>query len=107
MMIIKEPGSLTQPLESLIVTCLRALSAQQNFTVPADLGRATPLFGDRGMLDSLTLVALVVAVEQAIEDELGASVSLADEKALSQKHSPYRTIGSLADYAGGLIHEAN
>lgn len=104
---IKDPVSLTSDVESLIVTCLGELAAHQKFTVPPPeaLGRATPLFGDSGILDSLALVALVVAVEQAIEDELAVSISLADEKALSQQRSPYRTIGALADYAGGLIRE--
>jgi acyl carrier protein len=64
----------------------------------------TPLFGRDGLLDSMGLVTLVVAVEQAIEDELGVSVSLADARALSQKASPYRTVGALADYADSLIH---
>jgi D-alanine--poly(phosphoribitol) ligase subunit 2 len=64
----------------------------------------TPLFGRDGILDSMGLVTLVVAVEQAIDDELGVGVSLADARALSQRASPYRTVGTLADYADGLIH---
>ena len=74
-------------------------------TVP-ELGSETPLFGREGVLDSLGLVALVVAVEQAIEDEYGVSVSLADERALSEGKSPFRTVGALADYAGRLIDGA-
>jgi acyl carrier protein len=73
---------------------------------PAELDRQTPLFGRQGMLDSLGLVALVVAVEQAIQDEYGVNVNLADERALSQRHSPFRTIGALADYAERLIDGA-
>jgi D-alanine--poly(phosphoribitol) ligase subunit 2 len=44
-----------------------------------------------------------VAVEQKIEDKFGFAVALADEKALSQRQSPFRTVRSLADYAAGLI----
>lgn len=64
---------------------------------------ATELFGEEGMLDSVGLVSLVVAVEQRLADELGIEVSLADERALSQRASPYRTVGSLAGYAAGLV----
>ena len=39
----------------------------------------------------------------AIEDEFDASVALADEKALSLRRSPYRTIETLAEYAAELI----
>jgi acyl carrier protein len=90
-------------LVALVIRTLRGLDGSGG--VPADrvLERDTPLFGREGILDSLALVSLVVAVEQAIEDEVGVSVSLADAKALSQRHSPYRTIGTLADYASELV----
>jgi acyl carrier protein len=90
-------------LVALVIRTLRGFDGAGG--VPADrlLERDTALFGREGILDSLALVSLVVAVEQAIEDELGVSVSLADAKALSQRHSPYRTIGALADYAGELV----
>ena len=65
-----------------------------------DLTADTRLFGDEGVLDSMGLVSLIVAVEQEIEDRHGVAVALADEKALSQSRSPYRTIGTLAEYAG-------
>lgn len=90
-------------LVSLVVENLRELNGSQ-VKLPEKLGSETPLFGQDGILDSLALVSLVVSMEQAIEDRFGVSVSLADEKAMSQKNSPYRTIGSLADYASRLIH---
>lgn len=63
----------------------------------------TELFGEAGILDSVGLVSLVVAVEERLADELGIDVPLADERALSQRHSPYRTVSSLAAYAAGLV----
>lgn len=63
------------------------------------------LFGKEGLLDSMGLVSLVVSVEQAIEDRYGVSVALADERALSRRASPYRTIASLADYASAVLEE--
>lgn len=93
-------------LVSLIVNAVRELSVTGDVPLPARLDCNTPLFGRQGLLDSLGLVTLVVAVEQAIEDELGVSVSLADQRALSQHASPYRTVGALADYADSLIATA-
>jgi len=58
----------------------------------------TPLFGSEGMLDSLGLVNLIVAIEQQVEEQLDAVVTLADEKAVSQRNSPFRTVGTLATY---------
>ena len=65
----------------------------------------TVLFGETGTLDSLGLVNLIVTTEQKIEEEFGILVSLADERAMSQKYSPFRTIGSLGDYIAILIKE--
>jgi acyl carrier protein len=90
-------------LMSIILKTLRDVGEQGGMPLPETLDADTPLFGRHGLLDSMGLVTLVVAVEQAIEDELGLSVSLADERALSQRTSPYRTVGTLADYAGMLL----
>jgi acyl carrier protein len=88
-------------LVSLIVNTLRGLDGRTK--LPGELDADTPLFGRNGILDSLGLVTLVVGVEQAIEDTFDACVGLADERAMSQTRSPYRTIGSLAEYAERLI----
>ena len=71
------------------------------------LGQSTKtvLFGKDGKLDSLALVNLIVVIEQNIEDEFDVSITLADERAMSQKHSPFRTIGTLADYIVMLLKE--
>jgi acyl carrier protein len=95
-----------QDLVSLIVKTVREVGQHGAVPLPAALDGDTPLFGRQGLLDSMGLVTLVIAVEQAIEDELGVSVSLADARALSQRSSPYRTVGALAEYAGSLIQTA-
>lgn len=88
-------------LEDVVLRVLRDVARPEDMTGP--LGPATALFGDDGVLDSVGLVSLVVGVEQAIEEQFGVVLSLADEKALSQRHSPYRTVGSLADYASQAL----
>jgi acyl carrier protein len=69
------------------------------------LSDQTRLFGKEGLFDSLGLVALIVDVEQAIADASGVSVTLGDDRAMSQSHSPFRSVGALADYALMLISE--
>ena len=65
----------------------------------------TVLFGRSGQLDSLGLVSLIVAVEQNIQAEFGSDVTLADERAMSQRNSPFQTIASLAAYISHLLDE--
>ena len=48
-------------------------------------------------------VSLIVAIEREVEDMFGVTLTLVDERALSMKESPFRSIQSLADYIGILI----
>jgi D-alanine--poly(phosphoribitol) ligase subunit 2 len=68
---------------------------------------ATVLYGPKGVLDSLGLVHLIVAVETAIADEFDVHVTLADERAISQRSSPFRTVGTLADYIVMVMKETD
>ena len=70
-----------------------------------DLATDSSLFGQTGLLDSMGLVMMIVAVEQDIEDEFDVQITIADAKAMSQKNSPFKTIGTLADYIISLIEE--
>jgi len=65
----------------------------------------TVLFGEDGKLDSLGLINLVVAVEQNIEDEFDVTITLADERAMSQETSPFKTVGTLTDYIEMILEE--
>ena len=98
---------MSERLHALIARCVREVAEQQESPVAVDLTPETRLFGREGLFDSIGLVSLIVMVEQAIEEEFEAFVTLADERAMSQKRSPFLTIGSLADYADGLIREAS
>jgi hypothetical protein len=65
----------------------------------------TPLFGANALLDSTALVSLLVEVEQQINDAVGTEILLADDRAMSQKRSPFRSIGTLAEYVVMLLSE--
>ena len=65
----------------------------------------TVLFGKDGQLDSLGLVNLLVIIEQNVEDGFDVSITIADERAMSQKHSPFRTVGALVDYINMILKE--
>ena len=65
----------------------------------------TQLFGRGSKLDSLGLVNLIVLVEEKTADAFGKTVTIADEKAMSQKSSPFRTVQTLAEYLFSLLKE--
>ena len=68
-------------------------------------GRNTRLFGGDAPLNSLELVTLIVNIEEALELALGHSITLANDRAMSRRLSPFSTIGLLADYIVELISE--
>src|SRR6266403_2101090 len=63
----------------------------------------TRLLGSQSVFNSMHLVSLIVAIEREVEDIFGVALTLVDERALSMKESPFRSIQSLADYIGILI----
>jgi len=56
------------------------------------------LFGGGGPLDSMALVNLLVDLEELIEDDFGVSTTLADEKAMSRRTSPFSRVKYLIEY---------
>lgn len=89
---------------SLIIAAVDDLKDERELTSSDPVTESTVLFGREGIFDSLGLVSLIVDVEQKIDD-LGTSITLGDERAVSQKYSPFRTVQSLADYVCQLIEE--
>jgi acyl carrier protein len=63
------------------------------------------LFGKGATLDSLALVTLIVMIEQAVGEKFNRAITLADERAMSQLQSPFRTVASLAAYVEELLSE--
>ena len=58
----------------------------------------TILFGEGSTLDSLGLVNLIVSIEENIEEDLGITISLANEETISGESSPFSTVGTLITY---------
>lgn len=96
-----------EELIQVITQVAEELNATQKNRIDTARGGDAPLYGRDGVLDSLGLVTFVVAVEEAIEDRYDKLVVLADEKAMSQRSSPFLTIGTLAEYAAKLIEAEN
>ena len=91
----------------IILSSLRALSDEKASGKTVKVSEGTNLYGPDSSLDSLGLVTLLIDVEQKINDEFDVLISLTDEKAVSQKKSPFRTVQTLTDYICKLLEESN
>jgi acyl carrier protein len=60
------------------------------------------LFGQNGHLDSMALVALLMDIEDAFQEQ-GIEISLSDEKAISLSRSPFKDIPSITQYIHDVI----
>ena len=67
----------------------------------------TVLMGSQSFLNSLNVVNLIVNVEELVEEQFDVSIVLADEKAMSRKNSPFKTVKTLTEYVYELIQEGN
>jgi len=65
----------------------------------------TILFGSQSQLDSMDVVHLLVSIEENINSKFDTSISIADERAMSQKNSPFKTVSTLSEYILLLLNE--
>lgn len=82
---------------SLVKAAIEELNEELHYDSLRGVTEETPIYGGDDGIDSLSLVELVVSLERQVEETFGRRISLADQKAVSMRHSPYRTAGSLAD----------
>jgi acyl carrier protein len=90
----------------VVLDSVSELNLQLDDSHQLELSPETQLFGRGSKLDSLGLVNLIVLVEEKTADTFGKSVTIADEKAMSQKNSPFRTVQTLAEYLFSLLKES-
>jgi acyl carrier protein len=62
------------------------------------------LYGKTGKLESIDVVTLIMEVEDQIKAEFGASITIADDRAMSRENSPFLTVGTLTDYIAELLN---
>ena len=92
-------------IETVIIEHIEEFNSTLENPVDLSKGADSVLFGAGGTLDSVDFVSLVVDIEQMVEDRFGQVVGLSDARALSQKNSPFRTVGTLAAYIESRLKE--
>jgi acyl carrier protein len=90
----------------IVVASLKEVFEQVGTPPPDNIGEDTVLVGNDAVLDSLGVVQLIVEVEQRVEQSHDISVTLANDKAMSARNSPFRTVGVLSDHVIATAAEA-
>lgn len=89
---------------AVVVSCLRE-ALEQSGSAATEINQETVIVGPSAVLDSIGVVSLIVDIEQKLEMEHDVSVTLASEKAMSQRSSPFRNAGVLAEHVCATIAE--
>ena len=88
-----------QAVIKLIRLVIADMTLSDNIVVEED----TPLIGISSQFDSMDLVMMTAMVEQELEGQ-GHDISIMSDKAFSLKNSPFRTVGTLAEYIESEIN---
>lgn len=89
----------------IVLASLQEVFAQFGTAPPDTINDETVLVGNDAVIDSLGVVSLIVEVEQRLEGVHDISVTLANDKAMSQRNSPFRTVGVLTDHVLAMAQE--
>jgi acyl carrier protein len=96
---------MTNQIEKIIVNSLVELNEELAKNKLDSPTKDTKIYGGNGALDSLQLVSFITDLEELISDEFDVDIILADEKAMSQRTSPFRNVDSLTIYIQKLLKE--
>jgi acyl carrier protein len=88
----------------IVTACLKSVLEQADTAVDK-ITEDTVIVGPDAVLDSIGVVSLIVDIEQHLQMEHDVTVILASEKAMSQKNSPFRTVGVLAAHVVESIEQ--
>lgn len=92
-------------IQKIIIKALSDVNEEKAPNERFQVDLETKLFGENAALDSLSLVSVIVDVEAAISEMLGQDISLTDDRAMSQKISPFADVNSLTSYIEILVSE--
>jgi acyl carrier protein len=83
---------------------LKETAEVNDIPIEGEISEKTPFYGQKGLLDSIALVSLIVSVEERLS-EMGYNVTIASEKAFSRKISPFLNIRTLVNFIEELLDE--
>jgi acyl carrier protein len=86
-----------------IYKALNSLNEERGADEQIAVGPDTCLFGENSVLDSLSLVSVIVDLETLVSDQFGKSISLTDDRAMSREPVPFANVGTLRSYLLELL----
>ncbi|MFY4756181.1 hypothetical protein ACOTV8_09365 [Campylobacter jejuni] len=92
-----------EKIQKLIIVSLKNLADELENEELKNPTQYTKIYGIEGLLDSLALVSLITDLEESLVTELNIEITLADEKMMSSRNSPFKDVQTLAQYIASQI----
>jgi hypothetical protein len=92
-------------IHGIIFQALRNINEERETDEQLKIDLDTRLFGADAVLDSLSLVSVIVDVETAVSEQAGFDIFLTDDRAMSQELSPFTDVKALTAYIEILLSE--
>jgi acyl carrier protein len=92
-------------VKSIIEETLSSFIKEELIENSIEIDENTRLFGSDALFTSIQLVSFITELEENLEDELDVYLTLADEKAMSRRTSPFSNVKYLISYVEEKIKE--
>jgi acyl carrier protein len=89
--------------ESIVKTALQAIYSELG--INEEVTSETIIYGPDQGINSLSLVRLIVDLEELVLEATGKNIVLADSRSLSMTNSPFFTVSTLTAYISILLNE--
>jgi len=90
-----------EDIEKIVFESLKDYCTNNGIEITS-IDHNTPLLGSNRVLDSIGMVNLIVDIEMAFQEK-EIEISLTSEAAMSNRISPFRTIGSLCNFIANQL----
>ena len=94
----------TAEIVEIVLAAMRRANLARRAEHQLEVSTNAALFAAGNPLDSLGLVSLLIDVEEALQ-EAGHALILSDSRAMSQTHSPFRSVPTLVEYIEASLTE--
>jgi acyl carrier protein len=94
-----------ESIQVIILNALNNINEERGADEKLKIDLDTRLFGADAVLDSLSLVSVIVDVETSLSERVGRDICLTDDRAMSQETSPFSDVNTLSAYVELLLSE--
>lgn len=94
-----------EEIQKIIIEALKNLADELENPQLQNPDAKTRIYGAEGNLDSLALVSFITDVEEMVDSKFNTNITLADEKAMSSRNSPFKDVNTLTQYIQKLLEE--